>query len=34
MFNIDASNILEFLIVYRLYIKMRMRDISIEEQIQ
>jgi len=34
IFNRDASKVLEFIIAYRLYIRMRMKDISVEEQIQ
>ena len=34
MFNREAEKILGFLIAYRLYIKMRMREATIEKQIQ
>ena len=34
IFNGEASKVSEFLIVYRLYIRIRMRDVVIEEQIQ
>lgn len=33
-FNGAANKILGFLIVYRLYIRVRMRDVAVEEQIQ
>jgi len=33
-FNMAANKILGFLIVYRLYIRVRMRDAAVEEQIQ
>jgi len=34
MFNGTASKVSDFLIVYRLYIKIKMRDIMMEEQVQ
>ena len=34
IFNREASKISGFLIVYRLYIRIRMRDVVIEKQIQ
>jgi len=33
MFNREVEKVLGFLIAYRLYIKMRMREAKIEEQI-
>jgi len=33
-FNREAGKVLEFLTVCRLYIRMRMREVIIEEQIQ
>lgn len=32
-FNRDTSKVLEFLMVYRLYIRMRMRNTLVEKQI-
>ena len=34
MFNGTASKVSDFLIVYRLYIKIKMRDIMMEKQVQ
>ena len=34
IFNREAGKVLEFLTVCRLYIRMRMREVIIEEQIQ
>jgi len=34
MFNGTASKVSDFLIVYRLYIKIKMRDVMMEEQVQ
>lgn len=34
IFNREANKILEFLMAYKLYIKIRMRDILVEKQIQ
>jgi len=33
-FNRDTSKILGFITVYKLYIRMRMRDTSVEKQVQ
>jgi len=33
IFNREANKILEFLMAYKLYIKIRMRDILVEKQI-
>jgi len=30
-FNGEASKVLEFLMVFRLYVRMRMRDVVVEE---
>lgn len=34
IFNEEASKVLEFLTAYRLYIRIRMRDVLVEKQVQ
>jgi len=33
-FNVEARQVSEFLIAYRLYIRMKIRDAIVEEQVQ
>ena len=34
MFNRKASKVVEFIIAYRLYLRMRIRRVLVEEQVQ
>jgi len=34
LFNKKASQVTEFVTAYKLYIKMRMRDVEVKEQVQ
>ena len=34
IFNGEASKIVEFIIVYRLYLRMRIREVGVKKQIQ